>query len=486
MGVPFTTRGYTRKPNDFSRPNLGHPLLAGAKLWVPVFGNGVPRDVIGGRVGESQNNSTVSFSQNISQVFGNYYMDNSAGNTATWKFTRDSALDRVFLEQFSVSCWFTVPFPTNDHVILGKIDSGTGAWWRLWVDNDRPIFETDDGTTKLLLTGNSDFDTDYGALDPPRHPRWFHMAATWKKEGNQIAYIMGVQDGTISAQTNEIEDNADNLYFGNNPTQPTVPAVSLHDVIIYDREISPSHIYDLYQGKHYQSFTKKIWLPVSVTVGPETGEFVDSIAATSAFGATAIASALVSGSVEVSEGEQPTAFAVTDFVGSGEAADLMEAIAAASAAIQEGALAGEDWVSTLVGGNLGEFSAGTQASESFLAAVQVIASLIDNVDLDAIMIPTAQSFADILEGITVSDIFTSVVAGLLGEWSEGSAFTEMVMATTQAGAGFSSGFGASDQFVALQPSTIIGHLIIGSIAVRATLMGIASNAPAIKGTPSIN
>lgn len=265
-----------------------------------------------------------------------------------------------------------------------------------------------------------------------------------------------------------------------------------------------------------------------ISTASALGQFVEAMLSSDALSASASASAGMEESFQAAQVEGGTASAIGSFVGSSDAADLLEAIAAASAAIQQGALAGEAWVGDTLAENLGEFSESTQASDAFLAAAQTIADITGNANAGDIVLSMAQAFANIAEGATAADAFTSIVAGLLGEWSDGTVFSESTIATAQAfgefseagtfseafeatevaaplgeillaisadalfsavgqvSAGFSAAVTAGAVFIALEPSVVVGHLVIGSIAVQATLRGIASNDPAVKGTPSVN
>lgn len=286
-------------------------------------------------------------------------------------------------------------------------------------------------------------------------------------------------------------------------------------------------------------------------------ELSDGSVASAIYAGTAAASAGILDSVVGAEGEVPTISAIGITLESVQAQLLVEALAQASAAILNAAQTGEAWVSSL-SGLLGEiqaaaqaadafdpsgsasatidaivsageawtsvlagvetaqFSEATQASEAFFSAAQTIASIIETASAGEVVIALAQALCNLSEAANASDSFTSILAGLLGEWTDGAVFSDetiaiaqafgnftgsgtfsdvfdstevaaplgevllaisadsLFAAATQAGAGLGSAVIAGDVFIALEPSTVIGRLIIGSISIQATLIGIPS------------
>lgn len=294
------------------------------------------------------------------------------------------------------------------------------------------------------------------------------------------------------------------------------------------------------------------------------GSLVDSI-----YGGTAAASAGIVDGVDATEGDAPTASATGVTVESAEADLLIDAIAQAAAAILAAAQAGEVWVASLsglvgniieaaeadlsfepsaqasaridalvnageawvaqlVGVEVGVVSANTEASDAFFSAAQTIASIVQTASAGEIMIAMAQALARISEAANASEAFTALVAGLLGQFSDGAsvdaeilsradmvasmfedgaagdAFTgETVVAplgellaaisadalfnaTATVSAALSAGALAGAVFSALEPTEALGHLVVGAISIRATLMGIGALGPAIRGKPSVN
>lgn len=208
--------------------------------------------------------------------------------------------------------------------------------------------------------------------------------------------------------------------------------------------------------------------------------------------------------------------------------EATQATAQAGARIEAFVNAGEAWVAEIVGVEVGEVSANTQASEAFSSAAQTIASIVQTASAGEIMIAFAQALSRISEAANASDAFTALVAGLLGEFSESASadaeilsradvvasmfdggaandvFTgeivaaplgevlaaisaeELFSATATVAAALSAGALAGAVFSALEPTESLGHLIIGAISLRATLMGIGALNPAIVGKPSVN
>lgn len=195
----------------------------------------------------------------------------------------------------------------------------------------------------------------------------------------------------------------------------------------------------------------------------------------------------------------PTVGAVASFEDVVNALESFAATAQADGGSSDQFTAGDSFSATSVTANEGIFEDAANAAAQFLSAAQAFAALSDGMSVSDAILAIVTTATSLSEGISAGSAFSGSLAGIQGIFSDAVSFSDDQKGTAAAtsqqvdvvdvGADlFASASGGSifddqatfgDAFISQRAVEALGHLTMGSIAIAATLQGMAGAKPTV-------